>query len=61
VRHFAVGEWTWPHLVRGGPGALSCWPRSLAIDLGPGQPLEHMLRSCLIAMTIAALVGADAL
>ena len=34
---------------------------SLAIDLGLGQPLEHMLRSCLIAMGLADLVGADAL
>jgi HD-GYP domain-containing protein (c-di-GMP phosphodiesterase class II) len=33
---------------------------SLAIDLGLGQPLEHMLRSCLIAMKLADLVGADA-
>jgi HD-GYP domain-containing protein (c-di-GMP phosphodiesterase class II) len=33
---------------------------SLAIDLGLGQPLEHMLRSCLIAMGLADLVGADA-
>ena len=32
---------------------------SLAIDLGLGQPLEHMLRSCLIAMKLADLVGAD--
>jgi hypothetical protein len=33
---------------------------SLAIDLGLGQPLEHMLRSCLIAMKLADLVSADA-
>jgi HD-GYP domain-containing protein (c-di-GMP phosphodiesterase class II) len=33
---------------------------SLAIDLGLGQPQEHMLRSCLIAMKLADLVGADA-
>jgi HD-GYP domain-containing protein (c-di-GMP phosphodiesterase class II)/DNA-binding CsgD family transcriptional regulator len=33
---------------------------SLAIDLGLGQPLEHMLRSCVIGMQIADLVGADA-
>jgi len=32
---------------------------SLAIDLGLGQPLEPMLRSCLIAMKLADLVGAD--
>ena len=32
---------------------------SLAIDLGLGQPMEHMLRSCLIAMKLADLVGAD--
>ncbi|MGN6742145.1 MAG: hypothetical protein ACTHJL_02450, partial [Amnibacterium sp.] len=33
---------------------------SLAIDLGLGLPLEHMLRSCLIAMRLAELVGASA-
>ncbi len=33
---------------------------SLAIDLGLGQPMEHMLRSCLIAMRLADLVDADA-
>jgi HD-GYP domain-containing protein (c-di-GMP phosphodiesterase class II) len=33
---------------------------SLAIDLGLGLPLEHMLRSCWIAMRLADLVGADA-
>jgi HD-GYP domain-containing protein (c-di-GMP phosphodiesterase class II) len=33
---------------------------SLAIDLGLGQPQEHMLRSCLIAMKLADLIGADA-
>src|SRR3954452_9540980 len=32
---------------------------SLAIDLGLGQPLEHMLRSCLIAMRLCDLVEAD--
>ncbi|MCU1475144.1 MAG: LuxR family transcriptional regulator, partial [Amnibacterium sp.] len=33
---------------------------SLAIDLGLGLPLEHMLRSCIIAMRLADLLGADA-
>jgi len=33
---------------------------SLAIDLGLGLPLEHMLRSCWIAMRLADLVGAGA-
>jgi len=32
---------------------------SLAIDLGLGLPLEHMLRSCSIAMRLADLVGAS--
>ena len=33
---------------------------SLAIDLGLGLPLEHMLRSCVIAMRLADLLGTDA-
>jgi HD-GYP domain-containing protein (c-di-GMP phosphodiesterase class II) len=33
---------------------------SLAIDLGLGQPMEHMLRSSLIADRIAARMGLDA-
>jgi HD-GYP domain-containing protein (c-di-GMP phosphodiesterase class II) len=33
---------------------------SLAIDLGLGQPMEHMLRSSLIATRIAELMGLDA-
>jgi HD-GYP domain-containing protein (c-di-GMP phosphodiesterase class II) len=33
---------------------------SLAIDLGLGLPLEHMLRSCILAMRLADLLGADA-
>lgn len=33
---------------------------SLAIDLGLGQPMEHMLRSCLIAMRLADAVAAGA-
>lgn len=32
---------------------------SLAIDLGLGQPMEHMLKSSLIAMHLADAVGAD--
>ncbi|MBF6353817.1 HD domain-containing protein [Nocardia higoensis] len=32
---------------------------SLAIDLGLGQPMEHMLRSSLIAMRIAERMGLD--
>src|SRR5947209_9740978 len=51
----------------GRPGATAARPRraeliaalSLAIDLGLGQPMEHMLRSCLIAMRLADLVGAE--
>src|SRR5882757_2183697 len=33
---------------------------SLAIDLGLGQPMEHMLRSSLIASRIADRMGLDA-
>src|SRR6478736_9940479 len=33
---------------------------SLAIDLGLGQPMEHMLRSALIATRIAERMGLDA-
>ena len=33
---------------------------SLAIDLGLGQPMEHMLRSSLIATRIADRMGLDA-
>ena len=32
---------------------------SLAIDLGLGQPMEHMLRSCLIALRLAEAAGMD--
>ncbi|MDQ0802196.1 hypothetical protein QF050_003835 [Arthrobacter sp. SLBN-112] len=32
---------------------------SLAIDLGLGQPMEHMLRSCLLALRIAGAAGVD--
>jgi HD-GYP domain-containing protein (c-di-GMP phosphodiesterase class II) len=49
------------------PGGAVARPRraeliaalSLGIDLGLGQPMEHMLRSCLIAMRLGDLVGAD--
>ncbi|MDQ4124952.1 MAG: HD domain-containing protein, partial [Actinomycetota bacterium] len=33
---------------------------SLAADLGLGQPMEHTLRSCLIAMRLADALGVDA-
>ncbi|WP_311379688.1 HD domain-containing phosphohydrolase [Arthrobacter sp. ISL-48] len=33
---------------------------SLAIDLGLGQPMEHMLRSSLLALRIAGAAGVDA-
>ena len=33
---------------------------SLGIDLGFGQPLEHVLRQCLIALRLAERVGLDA-
>jgi HD-GYP domain-containing protein (c-di-GMP phosphodiesterase class II) len=32
---------------------------SLGIDLGFGQPMEHVLRQCLIALRLAELVGVD--
>jgi HD-GYP domain-containing protein (c-di-GMP phosphodiesterase class II)/DNA-binding CsgD family transcriptional regulator len=32
----------------------------MAIDLGLGQPMEHMLRSCLIALRLAEAAGMDA-
>src|SRR3954454_23338621 len=32
---------------------------SLGIDLGFGQPMEHMLRQCLIALRLAEGLGLD--
>ena len=32
---------------------------SLGIDLGFGQPMEHVLRQCLIALRVAERVGLD--
>ena len=32
---------------------------SLATDLGMGQPMEHVLRQCLIAIRLAELMGLD--
>src|SRR5213592_232082 len=32
---------------------------SLGIDLGFGQPMEHVLRQCLIALRLADRVGLD--
>ncbi|MGB0098314.1 MAG: hypothetical protein WBP81_37965 [Solirubrobacteraceae bacterium] len=32
---------------------------SLGIDLGFGQPMEHVLRQCLIASRLAERVGLD--
>lgn len=32
---------------------------SLGADLGLGQPMEHVLRECLIAMRLAERVGLD--
>ena len=32
---------------------------SLGIDLGFGQPMEHVLRQCLIAMRLAERIGLD--
>src|SRR4051794_8759592 len=33
---------------------------SLGIDLGFGQPMEHVLRQCLIALRLAERIGLDA-
>jgi hypothetical protein len=32
---------------------------SLGVDLGFGQPMEHVLRQCLIALRLAERVGLD--
>ena len=32
---------------------------SLGIDLGFGQPMEHVLRQCLIALRLAEHIGLD--
>jgi hypothetical protein len=32
---------------------------SLAADLGMGQPMEHVLRQCLIALGLAERLGLD--
>src|SRR5712671_7627177 len=32
---------------------------SLGVDLGFGQPMEHILRQCLIALRLAARVGLE--
>ena len=32
---------------------------SLGIDLGFGQPMEHVLRQCLIALRLGELLGLD--
>ena len=32
---------------------------SLGVDLGFGQPMEHVLRQCLIALRLADRVGLD--
>ena len=32
---------------------------SLGIDLGFGQPMEHVLRQCLIALRLAERIGLD--
>ncbi len=32
---------------------------SLATDLGMGQPMEHMLRQCLIALRLSDRLGLD--
>ena len=32
---------------------------SLGVDLGFGQPMEHVLRQCVIALRLAELLGID--
>jgi hypothetical protein len=32
---------------------------SLGVDLGFGQPMEHVLRQCLIALRLAERIGLD--
>jgi len=32
---------------------------SLGVDLGFGQPMEHVLRQCLIALRVAERIGPD--
>jgi hypothetical protein len=32
---------------------------SLGADLGIGQPMEHMLRQCLVALNLAERMGLD--
>jgi hypothetical protein len=32
---------------------------SLGVDLGFGQPMEHVLRQCLIALRLAEAIGLD--
>jgi hypothetical protein len=34
-------------------------PSSLGVDLGFGQPMEHVLRQCLIALRLAERAGLD--
>ena len=56
-RTFATWAWTPRASASGSP---SCWRAlSLGIDLGFGQPMEHVLRQCRIALRIAELVGLD--
>ena len=43
----------------GGPLAELVGALSLGIDLGFGQPMEHVLRQCLIALRIAERIGLD--
>ena len=54
-------------VAKGAVGAVEAWPLraevlatlSLALDLGLGQPMEHMLRSAIIACGLADRVGLD--
>lgn len=63
-----AGRWQPVEVVQqGAVGAVQAQPRraevvaalSLALDLGLGQPMEHMLRSAIIACRLADRVGLD--
>lgn len=48
-----------PDEATGVSGAELLAALSLAIDLGLGQPMEHVLRSCALALGLADIAGLD--
>jgi hypothetical protein len=48
-----------PGVATGGRLAEVLAALPLATDLGIGQPMEHMLRQCLIALRLAERLGLD--